>query len=259
MASDGSIIKLGVLVPSSNTALEPLTVAIASTLPNISVHFARFPVTEISLSDQALSQFDDSKIIDAAKLLADAKVDAIGWSGTSAGWLGLDTDDKLCKKIEKATGIKATTSVIGLTKLLHESFDEQSQDGTRPRFGLVTPYLDDVQEKVINTFGEAGYEIVAESHLNRKVNVDFADITEDELDKQMEDVVSRMEDESVKIVSTFCTNLRAAQRVGHWENEYPGLIVADTVATVVWDMLRIIGVEMKDLRPWGVMFSKTAR
>ena len=49
-------------------------------------------MTEISLSAQALGQFDDSKILAAAELLADAKVDVIGWSGTSSGWLGFDAD-----------------------------------------------------------------------------------------------------------------------------------------------------------------------
>ncbi|KAM3425702.1 hypothetical protein BST61_g7639 [Cercospora zeina] len=261
MATD-RIIKLGVIVPSSNTALEPLTVAIASTLPNISVHFSRFRVTEISLSGNALSQFDDSKIIDAAKLLADAKVDVIGWSGTSAGWLGLDKDRELCQKIEDATGIKATTSCVGMLNVFHKIFSEQQKKTgdniKKVRWGLVTPYLNEVQQKVMKTFGDAGYEVVAESHLDRSVNADIVSTSEDELDKQMEDVLSKMENEPIKVVSTFCTNLRAAQRVAYWENRWPGLIVVDTVVTVVWDMLRILGVDSKDLRAWGVMFSKGA-
>ena len=65
-------IRIGVLTPSSNTALEPLTCALAVAVPNCSAHFARFKVTEIALSDSALGQFDDSKILAAAELLADA-------------------------------------------------------------------------------------------------------------------------------------------------------------------------------------------
>ena len=83
-----SPVRLGVLTPSSNTALEPLTSAIVAGLPGVSAHFSRFKVTEISLSPDALGQFDDSKILAAAELLADAKVDVIGWSGTAAGWKG---------------------------------------------------------------------------------------------------------------------------------------------------------------------------
>ena len=86
------VIRIGVLTPSSNTALEPLTNAILSGLPNVHAHFARFRVTNISLSDQALGQFDDSNILAAAEMLADAKPDVITWSGTSAGWMGFEKD-----------------------------------------------------------------------------------------------------------------------------------------------------------------------
>ena len=104
MSSMPSPLRLGVLTPSSNTALEPLTSAIVAGLPGASAHFARFRVTEISLKPQALDQFDDSKILQAAQLLADARVDVIGWSGTSAGWLGFDSDQRLIERIHTAGG-----------------------------------------------------------------------------------------------------------------------------------------------------------
>jgi maleate isomerase len=47
---------LGMLTPSSNTILEPVTSAIVSELPHVSAHFGRFRVTEISLRQQALEQ-----------------------------------------------------------------------------------------------------------------------------------------------------------------------------------------------------------
>ena len=49
-------IRLGMLTPSSNTVLEPVSTAIAAGLPEVSVHFGRFKVTEIALSEQALKQ-----------------------------------------------------------------------------------------------------------------------------------------------------------------------------------------------------------
>ena len=73
-------LRIGILTPSSNTALEPITCAMLSALPQLSAHFARFTVTEISLTNRALGQFDVSRILDAAKQLADARVDVIGWS-----------------------------------------------------------------------------------------------------------------------------------------------------------------------------------
>jgi hypothetical protein len=55
-------VRLGMLTPSSNTVLEPVTMAMLAGLPDVSAHFSRFKVTEIALSEQALGQFDDSEI-----------------------------------------------------------------------------------------------------------------------------------------------------------------------------------------------------
>ena len=81
-------IRLGMLTPSSNTTLEPVTTAMLAGLPQVSAHFSRFRVTEIALTGDALAQFDDRPILAAAELLAHAKVDVIAWNGTSSAWLG---------------------------------------------------------------------------------------------------------------------------------------------------------------------------
>ena len=52
-------IRLGMLTPSSNTVLEPVTAAMVAGLPGVSAHFSRFRVTEIALTGDALAQFDD--------------------------------------------------------------------------------------------------------------------------------------------------------------------------------------------------------
>ena len=53
---------LGMLTPSSNTALEPITTAMLAELPEVSAHFSRFKVTEIALSNGALAQFDNKGV-----------------------------------------------------------------------------------------------------------------------------------------------------------------------------------------------------
>ena len=87
--------------------MEPVATAMVAGLPEVTVHFSRFRVTEIALSQQALAQFDDSEILRAAELLAHAKVHCIAWNGTSAGWLGFERDVRLCERITAATGIPA--------------------------------------------------------------------------------------------------------------------------------------------------------
>ena len=67
-------ILLGMLTPSSNTVLEPVTTKLITEIPEASAHFGRFKVTEIALSDRALSQFDTTELLVAADLLSHAKV-----------------------------------------------------------------------------------------------------------------------------------------------------------------------------------------
>src|SRR5215470_12778659 len=161
-------VRLGVLTPSSNTALEPLTSAIVAGVPGCSAHFSRFTVTQIGLSQQALGQFDDERILAAAELLADAKVDAIGWSGTSSGWLGFDADRRLVERIRERTGIPATTAVLALNELLSL--------GKVRRLAFVTPYTADVQQRIVDNYRALDIDVVAERHLGISENHAFAQV-----------------------------------------------------------------------------------
>jgi maleate isomerase len=241
-ASMSRPIRLGVLTPSSNTALEPLTSAIVGTLAGTSAHFSRFRVTEIALSDAALGQFDDSKILAAAELLADARVDAIGWSGTSSGWLGFDADRRLVERIAERTGIPATTAVLALNELL-------ALRGVT-RLALVTPYTGDVQQRIIDNYRTLGIEVVAERHLGICVNHDFALVEPAQLRGLMREVAAARP----QAITTFCTNLHAAALAEAVEAEL-GIPLLDTVSTTVWGQLRAAGADPAAVRGWGQLFS----
>jgi maleate isomerase len=239
-------IHLGVLTPSSNTALEPLTSALAATVPGCSAHFSRFTVTEIALSSQALGQFDDSKILAAAELLADAKVDVIAWSGTAAGWMGFDTDHRLCERIQARTGIVATTAVLALNELLKIMGVE--------RLALVTPYTQDVQQRIVENYAREGIAVVAERHLRISVNHDFALVEPDTLLDLMREVSRGTESARPQAISTYCTNLRAAPLANLVETEL-GIPLLDTVSTTVWGALRAVGADPARIKGWGSLFA----
>ena len=236
-----SSVRLGVLTPSSNTALEPLTSALAAAVPGCSAHFSRFKVTEISLSAQALGQFDDSKILAAAELLADARVDVIGWSGTAAGWLGFDADRRLVQRISERTGIPATTAVLALNELL-------TLRGIT-RVALVTPYTADVQQRIVDNYRTIGIEVVAERHLGISVNHDFALVEPDRLLALMHEVAPARP----QAITTFCTNLRAAGLAERVEAELD-IPLLDTVSTTFWGQLRAVGADPSQVRGWGQLF-----
>lgn len=236
---------IGVLTPSSNTALEPLTSAMVSSLPGVSAHFSRFTVTEISMREQSLHQFDDSKILEAARLLADAHVDVICWSGTSASWLGFEKDQALCARITEATGIPATTSVLALNELL-------AAQGART-LGLVSPYVADVQTRIVANYARFGLDCVAERHLDLSVNFSFSEVAPDTLRRMLREVAQARPD----AMTIMCTNLHGAQLVDEMEQEL-GIPIYDSVATVVWKALKTIGVDPRSLKGWGRLFEASA-
>lgn len=234
-------VRLGMLTPSSNTTLEPVVAAMLVGLPLVSAHFARFRVTEIALTPGALAQFDDRPILQAAELLAHAKVDTIAWNGTSSGWLGFDADRRLCERIESATGIKACTSMLALNEIL-------AATGVR-RFGLVTPYIDAVQQRIVTNYGGLGIACDAERHLGIQDNFAFAEVTETTLATMMREVASQKPD----AIGVICTNLRAARLVAELEAE-TGIPIYDSIATAVWKSLKLAGVATTDVTGWGSIF-----
>src|SRR5215203_1642521 len=237
-------IRIGMLTPSSNTVLEPVTVAMLRDVSEATAHFSRFKVTEIALSQQALMQFDDSEILRAAELLAHAKVDVIAWNGTSASWLGFDRDERLCERIKAVTGIPACTSVL--------AFREIFQITGVKRIGLVTPYRDDVQAKIVANWAASGLTCAAERHLRLQDNFSFAEVRE----AAIADLVRAVARDGCDAVAIVCTNMRGAGVVEPLEAEL-GIPVYDSIATTLWKSLQIAGVDPGRVRGWGRLFSFT--
>ncbi|MCB1401977.1 MAG: Asp/Glu/hydantoin racemase, partial [Rhodobacteraceae bacterium] len=205
MPNDRTLI--GVLTPSSNTVLEPLTSAMVADLPDVSAHFGRFTVTEISMKEGSQSQFDLENPLAAARLLADARVDAIVWSGTSASWLGFERDRDLCVRIAAETGIPAGSSVLAINDLFAAA-------GVKT-FGLVSPYVEDVQERIVANYARNGLQCVAERHLNETVNYAFAEFDEATIAAQIRAVAEAGPD----AITVMCTNMRGARIVPELEAE----------------------------------------
>jgi maleate isomerase len=236
-----TLTRLGMLTPSSNTTLEPVTTAMVAGLAEVSVHFSRFRVTEIALSDDALAQFDDSAILAAAELLAHAKMDVIAWNGTSAGWLGFDADERLCRRIEAATGIRAGTSMLALNEIL-------AATGVK-RFGLVTPYITPIQDRLIANYERLGFACLAESGLGIQDNFAFAEVPDGTLIAMIRAVAAHKPD----AIGVICTNLRTAPLVAALEQEL-GIPIYDTIATAVWKSLKLAGIDPGRVSGWGRLF-----
>ena len=234
-------VRLGMLTPSSNTVLEPVTGRMLLDVPEVTAHFARFRVTRIALSAESLGQFDPAPVLEAASMLADARMDVIAWSGTSAAWLGFESDERLCAAITAATGVPATSSVLALNAALRVL-------GSRT-LGLVTPYTGDVQAAIMANYAAAGIPVIGERHLGDPGNFSFSEYEEPALSAMVRAVAAARPD----AITTLCTNLRSSGIVPALEAE-TGIPVLDSIAVVVWRSLRLAGVDAARVRGWGGVF-----
>jgi maleate isomerase len=214
-------------------------------VPGVTAHFARFRVTRIGLDDGALGQFEHAPMLAAAETLADARADAICWNGTSAGWLGFDTDRALCAAVAKRTGVPAASAVLAMNAALDAI-------GAR-RVAFVTPYLGEVQERILARYAEAGHDCVAERHLEDPGNFSFALHAEETVARLVRETAAAKPD----AILIYCTNFMGARVAPALEAEL-GLPVIDSVAAALAGAMRAAGADPARVRGWGSVFERLA-
>jgi maleate isomerase len=155
---------LATITPSGNTVVEAVTQALLRDVPDVLPIFARIPVH--GASDPFPDSYDIGNMLRAAELLSHARPDVILWNGSKGGVIGLEHDRDLAARITQATGIPATTSGLALEA-------ELAARGPT-RLGLVTPYNDAYQARLMAAFAGRGWVVSAEDHLGLSDNLSYA-------------------------------------------------------------------------------------
>ncbi|GAB2742288.1 maleate cis-trans isomerase family protein [Arthrobacter bambusae] len=242
MPSEHRPTRIGMIVPSSNTCLEPQSYRILGDREDVTIHFTRIPVTRIALDDSSDKQFDSAVMREAAALLATADVDVIAWNGTSGSWLGAAHDEALVREITEATGIPATTSTLAYLEAF-KTF------GTE-RIGMFTPYTGDVNQAVIESYEREGIKTVDHRHLDLSNNESFARVTDAEMLPGSLELAASNPDALIYL----CTNLYGANITAEVE-ETTGVPVLDSVAVTLWHCLKLAGAPL--LAPkWGRLLAE---
>lgn len=234
-------VRIGMIVPSSNTCLEPMTYRMLGDRQDVTVHSARIPVTRIALDGDSDRQFDTATMLAAAELLATADVDVIAWNGTSGSWLGPDHDREVTEAITRHTGILATTSTLAYL----DAFERFAITTV----GLITPYTADVNSAVAQRYSSLGLTVTGDVHLDLSDNESFARVAPDDLLPGATTLASGNPDALV----VLCTNVYGAPIAERVEAE-TGIALLDSVAVTLWKCLDLAGVRGLDQR-WGKLLS----
>lgn len=230
---------LATITPSGNTVVERTTQAMLRELPEAAALFSRTPVH--GAQDRFPDAYDLDGMLGAARLLAHAAPRAIVWNGSKGIAIGLDHDRALAARITGETGIPATTSALRLMALV----------GTtgRRRLGLVTPYAEAAQRRLIGRLALEGLEVVAESHLGMTDNLSYAATPYATILRQTEEVAAARPD----AILAWCTNYPAAPLAAQIEARF-GIPFWDATALGVLAGLEAAGVVSRP-RGWGSLMA----
>ena len=235
---------IGVITPSGNTVVERITLGVLRHLPQVSVHFSRTPV--FGTSDPSPDAFATEGLLHAARLLAHAGPQVLVWNGSKGSGIGVAHDHALVADIERDTGIRATTSIIGLHRLLQAR-------GIR-RIAVVTPFSDAGHRKTVDCMVREGYDCVADAHAGLKDNLSYASIPLEAIAAMAREVAQARP----QAILCLCTNFPAAVMAASLEAEL-GIPVYDSTALGVWHALQVAGVDTEAAaRDWGSLFQETA-
>lgn len=232
--------KVGHITPSCNTVLEPVTAMLnAAVARDVSHHFTRIPVENISLLDTDVGQFTTPTMLAAAQSLCDGDMDAIVWNGTSGCWNGPAADEAMCGEVERATGVLMSTSTLAQFEVLRRL--------GITRFGLAVPYTDAVTERTIATYAEAGFDAVSHANLGMAVGKEMANVNL----SRIRDLLRQADSPGAECLVVICTGLPAALVVEEMEQEL-GKPIFDSVAVTFEKALSLVGLR-RPFAKWGVL------
>lgn len=217
--------RLGVVVPSSNTAVER---EFSRCVPeNVSVHTSRMPLESVTAA--ALDAMSD-RAVECAELLSHADVQAVAYACTTGSLLhGPGFDRELEEALSAAIDGPAVATALSVDRALQELDAE--------RIAVRTPYVEELNAREREYLEAAGYEVVSISGLGIEDNTEIGALTPENAAEQVRTV-----DSPVDAVFVSCTNYPTLSAVESME-EALGVPVVTSNGATLWDLRRVAGVE----------------
>ena len=155
--------RLGLMVPSSNTMMEPDFAAAAG--PGVTVHTARMYMEDTTPAGE--NRMLDEFTLPAARDLGTARPHVVVFGCTSAGALrGNGYDTQLCEQISELAGAPVV-STIGSVRAAIEAAGAS-------RIGVITPYVDELNERIKASIEADGVTVARIAGLGMTENFEIA-------------------------------------------------------------------------------------
>jgi maleate isomerase len=187
------------MIPSSNTMME---VDFARDLPpGTALHTARMFMEDTTPAGE--NRMLDEFALPAARDLGTARPDVVVFGCTSAGALrGNDYDAQLCERIGELAGAPVV-STIGAVRAAVQASGAAS-------IGVITPYVDELNEKIRASVEADGTHVAAIAGLGITDNFAIAEVGHDEIVAFAERALGRLAaGGGIGLVFASCTNFGA--------------------------------------------------
>lgn len=195
--------RIGLIVPSSNTVMEPdfhrhfLAPSIVST--------TRIFLETVTRESELRMLEDD--LPEAIQLIKTTAPDVVVFGCTSAGALG--SDNHIAQMIDKATNARPVTVLRAVLTNLQR---------IAPRkVAVFTPYIDDLTASIASSLAEAGYPPIKTAGMGIQSNLEIGQVPPSEIIRFVE---SHLENCTPDCLFLSCTNWRAIEAIDPLQKKF---------------------------------------
>jgi len=192
-------LRIGLIVPSSNTVMEP----------DFHRHLGHAGLVSTarifleSVTREAEIRMLEEDLPKAAELIRTTAPDVVVFGCTSAGSLGSSAHDQaIGERIENLSGARAITVLQAVVSQLRNI-------GPR-KLAVFTPYIEDLTRSVASSVAEAGFPPIKAAGMGIQVNLDIGRVTPEAIVAFVE---TQITGSSPDCIFLSCTNWRAIEAI----------------------------------------------